>query len=56
MAWEEGGSAGEQVFKYGTGESGGTAYSAAVVRLHPHLSSREQVRHRAGPHRPPVLC
>lgn len=31
MAWEEGGSAGEQVFKYGTGESGGTAYSAAVV-------------------------
>lgn len=45
--WEEGGAAGEQVFKYRTGESGGTADPGAAVHLPSPLTSREQVRYRA---------
>lgn len=44
---EEGGPAGEQVLKYGTDESGGTAEAGTAVSLHSHLTTSEQVRYRA---------
>lgn len=47
--WEEGGVAGEQVLKYRTGESGGTAEPGAAVHLPSPLTSWEQVRYRACP-------
>lgn len=42
----------EQALKYGTGESGvpGDAGTVAAIHILSHLTSPEQVRHRARPH------